>query len=722
MSLRTASVTLIFILLITLSAFALDNKKEAHLEKIGDAPLQSLNSLNLLSAADTCYARMDSGLVWRINGWVWGNELYKAYINPVLTCTDPYPFTVIAVNMPMIFDAATPLNVSVDIEEVDNTSYPGCHIPGNPLSISTEYNLSVPAGGGLFDIWIPLDTPVVVNGPFFAGFFISNVFDTSAHASVITDDSPPDSCECFNVWDLDVGLVDLNANPYYNFPGRLVLYAAGIPGGDSAVTQPDPAVVLLTPDPGDTLFNSVDIWAIDSSGSNLITHVTFAYSQGGIGGPYYELGRDYDGTSTFRDGVNNAVVGNGYNYIWNFSGMAEGQYTIRAASYDSKGGFSMDYRTVYLEPTPPIPKITSPVSGSDFCSPLNIIMTCADENISIVEIARKPGSLNYSAGLTTLWQNLLGDNNGNPNDGNHAGNGEYGDYYCGPAAAAIAAKVWYDRGYTSVLTDNSATIDLNTLAENLAAVFDTRANAGTYDDDLYLGLKTYFAVHGNELKFAGMKNPGYFDLRRWVEEEQRSVIVGLSGTPGLWLAVDGFSGWLQNDSSYLVKVSDPRTGTIATYAMREQAGYSEINTGGNWQTVDFMISILAKTWTVSRTMFGYDLDGSNGWSFSWVPYGITEDSLYFIRSSTKDATKITGYYTSLFRYNCLTNYEKGDYNNDDAVDIVDLMYLIEFIARGGPAPVGGAGRADANCDNYINITDIVYFMNYLFGSSDEPCY
>ena len=402
--------------------------------------------------------------------------------------------------------------------------------------------------------------------------------------------------------------------------------------------------------------------------------------------------------------------------------MPEGQYTIRAASYDTKGNFSMDYRTVYLEPTPPVPHITSPEEGSDFCTSLDLTMVCSDQNISVVEIARHPSSLNYSAGLTVLAQNSLGDDNGDPNDGNHAADGEFGDYYCGPTAAAVAAGLWYDRGYTSVLTDTSGAIDIPTLAENLATAFKTRKNLGTYDDDLYAGLKKYFADHGDELEFRYLKNPSYFDLRRWLEDEQRAVMIGLGGDPGLWLALDGFEGWLRQDSSYYIKVSDPISGTLKTYTMRDRAGYSEVNIDGNWHTMDIMVAFFARDWTVSLMMLGIDMDGSNGWSYSWTPTGIGEDSLTYFRARTKDATNIKGYDVALYRYNCSENYIQGDYNNDDLADLSDLMYLIDFLVKGGPAPVGGAGRADCNCDNYINVADVVYYMNYLFGSSDEPCY
>ena len=73
-------------------------------------------------------------------------------------------------------------------------------------------------------------------------------------------------------------------------------------------------------------------------------------------------------------------------------------------------------------------------------------------------------------------------------------------------------------------------------------------------------------------------------------------------------------------------------------------------------------------------------------------------------------------------YDCANFYVKGDYNGDNATNLQDLVYIIDFVLNGGPPPLGGTGRADANCDNNVNITDVVYYMNFMFGSAGTPCY
>ena len=709
-----ASASCLILLLFTLPLNAVD-KKEAKLIKISDLPSQEIRIKPALATADTCIVRHDSGATWKIDGWVIGNELYKEYLDPAASCEGPYPFTITEIAIQMFFVGATPMSVSVDVEDVDY-SQPDCPFPGNLLAISSEYTVDIP-GTGLYEIWVPLDTPYAVNGPFFAGFFIGNTFDPVDSPAVVTDNIPI-QCVSYNIWNDSIGFVDLNNNSLFNFPGRLLLYAVGIPGG-SGGNQPAPALTLITPQNNDTLLGNVNLWAWETSGSEIIDYVSFEYSSGG---GYIEIGRDYDGLRTLRDGVSSSGSGDGFNLDWDFSSLAEGTYTLRATAYDTLARSASDSVVVYLEPTPPIPVIVSPSNGSDFCTPLELLMTTSDEDLSFIQVFRRDGQTEYSAGLVTLDQSTLGDANSNPGDGNHVSTGEYGDYYCGPVAAAIAVKLWFDRGYDQLMKEEFDFIPIETLAERLAERFDTRENLGTYDEDLLDGLEEYLLAKGDQISVDYQRNPDYFHLRTWVEEEERAVIIGLGGTPCVWLAVDGFSGWEQPDGSYLIRVSSPLTGTIMTVAIRANLDVSEVYFNGSWQHVDLMVSLLAYDWIVSRSLIGADMNGADGWSLSWVPTGLTEDNPYFFQASGRDAGGLYGSEVALLRYNCSQAYLPGDYDNNGHASILDLSYLIEFIALDGPAPVGGAGRADANCDNNVNVADVVYYMNFLFGSAAPPCY
>jgi hypothetical protein len=62
----------------------------------------------------------------------------------------------------------------------------------------------------------------------------------------------------------------------------------------------------------------------------------------------------------------------------------------------------------------------------------------------------------------------------------------------------------------------------------------------------------------------------------------------------------------------------------------------------------------------------------------------------------------------------------GDANGDGQLNVSDVVYLINYLFIGGPAP-GCHLAGDVNCDGAINVTDVVYLINYLFIGGPAPC-
>ncbi len=65
-------------------------------------------------------------------------------------------------------------------------------------------------------------------------------------------------------------------------------------------------------------------------------------------------------------------------------------------------------------------------------------------------------------------------------------------------------------------------------------------------------------------------------------------------------------------------------------------------------------------------------------------------------------------------------YICGDASGDGEVNISDVILLVNYIFKSGPAPEP-LEAADANCDSDINVADGVYVINYVFNSGPAPC-
>jgi len=66
-------------------------------------------------------------------------------------------------------------------------------------------------------------------------------------------------------------------------------------------------------------------------------------------------------------------------------------------------------------------------------------------------------------------------------------------------------------------------------------------------------------------------------------------------------------------------------------------------------------------------------------------------------------------------------YISGDANGDQVVDLADVVYLINYLYKSGPAP-SPLVAGDANCDGEVNLADVIYLINYLYKEGTEPCY
>ena len=63
---------------------------------------------------------------------------------------------------------------------------------------------------------------------------------------------------------------------------------------------------------------------------------------------------------------------------------------------------------------------------------------------------------------------------------------------------------------------------------------------------------------------------------------------------------------------------------------------------------------------------------------------------------------------------------RGDANGDGVIDLGDVVYLLNYLYKGGPTP-NPLWTGDTNSDGVVDIGDVVYLLNYLYKGGPPPC-
>jgi hypothetical protein len=63
----------------------------------------------------------------------------------------------------------------------------------------------------------------------------------------------------------------------------------------------------------------------------------------------------------------------------------------------------------------------------------------------------------------------------------------------------------------------------------------------------------------------------------------------------------------------------------------------------------------------------------------------------------------------------------GDADASGTLTSADVIYLVNYVFKGGPLPLPCAGAGDANCDGGVNASDIITVVNHLFKGYILSC-
>jgi hypothetical protein len=107
------------------------------------------------------------------------------------------------------------------------------------------------------------------------------------------------------------------------------------------------------------------------------------------------------------------------------------------------------------------------------------------------------------------------------------------------------------------------------------------------------------------------------------------------------------------------------------------------------------------------------------WSFNFFNQNVPDEFV----SVTAPWNELSPIYTEVEYCVHISPWDyRGDVNGDGKINASDVVYLINYLFIGGPAPVPTVLEGDVNCDGNVNASDVVWLINYLFvPGSPPPC-
>ncbi len=104
-----------------------------------------------------------------------------------------------------------------------------------------------------------------------------------------------------------------------------------------------------------------------------------------------------------------------------------------------------------------------------------------------------------------------------------------------------------------------------------------------------------------------------------------------------------------------------------------------------------------------------------------ISHNVSIDSLtigtyYYLVSSVDASGNIASFLEKTLRF----GYSVGDANRDGNLSVSDVVYLINYLFKGGPT-LNPLEAGDVNCDGKVTVSDVVYLINYLFRGGPPPC-
>ncbi|MDD1748951.1 MAG: SBBP repeat-containing protein [Methanothrix sp.] len=237
-----------------------------------------------------------------------------------------------------------------------------------------------------------------------------------------------------------------------------------------------------------------------------------------------------------------------------------------------------------------------------------------------------------------------------------------------------------------------ATVKYDSLGNEL---WVRRYNGSANEDDRACDIATddsgYIYVLGDDDKISGQYYNTDYVVIKYLPSGDTAWLRRYDGSPGGITVYD-----------------TPRDLTLDEHANAYVTGLSDMGTGTGCGTVKFTP------------------DGNIAWStryygpgpFYYMGQGLAvevDDSAYvYVTGSSPGLNGELDFVTIKY-----IQFWRGDANRDSKVTVSDVVYIVNYLFKGGPPP-NPLLSGDANCDGKVTVADVVFLINYLFKGGPAP--
>ena len=473
------------------------------------------------------------------------------------------------------------------------------------------------------------------------------------------------------------------------------------------VTEQSLEPFFVTPSSNSLVYDNITLWAGEASGRD-VSYARFSYSADGVNWTY--IGVDDDGSEPTVGGelARASDWGDGWSVYWDTPCMEEGLYYIRVEMYGLEG-IGTAQISVYLEPTPPIPEIRTPLCEDVVCGSVQLSTYSADEDVSRVLWEYSNKTEYYEKDIEEKIQfhycrNISGKN--------------LSRVCCGPTAAASCLKYWDVHGYSNIT--GNGTVNQSELVERLARLMGTDAN-GTKDSNFKKGIEDYLKECGygcdnpHGLKVGIETNKSRLTFARYrdeLEANREDVLWGYewdNNTRGHWVTGRSVNNTRRADGSHEVDIMCPTYGNVSNVSMYENGSLYRPDVNG-WRNASVMVTVSEKGsfespgWVEITNV----TSPAGGWAATWDTTEVA-DGYYFIRATMVDEAGNEGGDIIVIRVDNAAPL-RGDLNHDGKIATADAVIALRIAAESRKYDA-----ADVNSDGEVTSLDALMILQAAVG-------